>query len=87
MGGYQEVSRNKISEGEKRMISSAEVVEGNYGKQVLFTLISGNTLSHTLGRDSVNAVKVGDKLDVDKLEIVRLSKAGQKEIDRIEVVD
>jgi len=75
-------SRNFTPE-EVNMVSSAKVINGEYGLSVCFFMKAGGTTYIPVSRDSV--VSVGDTVDLTKAKLLTLSKEDSKDINRVEI--
>ena len=63
-------------------IKSGVVVEGNFGKQVCFTLISGEKGYLPLSRDS--KLEAGEEFPIADAKVLTLSKSGEADIIRVQ---
>lgn len=69
-----------ISKAEKAEVSSAEVVESQYGLSMCFTMKSGGKKFIPVSRDSQLAE--GDEVDINSVQFIELSREGENNIFR-----
>lgn len=81
-GKWAETGRRAITKEEKEAFAGARVVSGEYGLNVCFLLHNGKNSFLPLSRDS--SLSAGDMVDLDKAEIVTLSKEGAADIYRVD---
>lgn len=62
-------------------VSSATVVDSQYGQSVCFMMVSGGQSYIPLDNNSSKAV--GDSVDLTKAKLLTLSKAGEADIYRV----
>lgn len=62
-------------------IKSGVVTEGKFGKQVCFTLVSGETGYAPLSRDS--KLEIGEEFPVANASVQTLTKSGEDDIIRV----
>jgi len=80
-GKWSEKARRAFSKEEIEAISSATVVESQYGNSVCFTMLSGGQTYIPL--DINSSKSVGDTIDLSSAELVTLSKQGEADIYRV----
>lgn len=80
-GKWQPGSARSFTDEEKALISKAIVVSSEYGLSCCFFMKSGDLYFQPMARDS--KATCGEELDIDKIKILTLSKAGEKDIERI----
>lgn len=80
-GKWSEKARRAFSKEEIEAISSATVVESQYGNSVCFTMLSGGQTYIPL--DINSSKSVGDTIDLASAELVTLSKQGEADIYRV----
>lgn len=80
-GKWSEKARRAFSKEEIEAISSATVVESQYGNSVCFTMLSGGQTYIPL--DINSSKSVGDTIDLGSAELVTLSKQGEADIYRV----
>lgn len=73
-------SRNFSSE-EKAMVSEAKVVSSQYGLSVCFFMKNGSQGYIPLSNDS--SLGIGDSVDMEKAELLTLSRPGDADIQRV----
>lgn len=62
-------------------VASAEVVQGDFGLSVCFTMINGGKAY--IGLDGNSSYSIGDKVDVKSAQLLTLSKKGEGDIQRV----
>ena len=80
-GKWNEKAVRAFSVEEQAAISSATVVDSQYGQSVCFTMVSGGQAYIPLDMNSSKAT--GDSVDISKAELVTLSKQGEADIYRV----
>lgn len=80
-GKWTPVSSRPFTEAEKAKISRALVVTSEYGLSCCFLMKAGNMIFQPMAKDC--KATAGDELDLDKIQILTLSKTGSKDIERI----
>jgi hypothetical protein len=80
-GKWSEKARRAFSKEEIEAISSATVVDSQYGQSVCFTMISGGQTYIPL--DINSSKSTGDTIDLSSAELVTLSKQGEADIYRV----
>ena len=80
-GKWNEKAVRAFSVEEQAAISSATVVDSQYGQSVCFTMVSGGQTYIPLDMNSSKAT--GDTVDISKAELVTLSKQGEADIYRV----
>lgn len=79
---WNESERTKLTSADKAEIESSEVVQRTYGLAICFYLKGGGHRDLMLSRDC--RLKLGDSADLDKGEVVTLSRKGDEDIYRWE---
>lgn len=82
-GKWTEKSRRNFNESEKNSVASAVVVSSQYGSSVCFFMKNGNQGFIPLSNDS--SLKIGDAVDLEKAELVTLSRPGDADIQRVSI--
>ena len=82
-GKWSVTSSRKFSNEEKSMVSEARVVASQYGNSVCFLMKNGQQGFIPLERDST--LRVGDLVDLEKAEILTLSRPGDADIQRVSI--
>ena len=80
-GKWNEKAVRAFSVEEQAAISSATIVDSQYGQSVCFTMVSGGQTYIPLDMNSSKAT--GDSVDISKAELVTLSKQGEADIYRV----
>lgn len=75
-------SRN-FSQEEINSVSEAYVVDSQYGNSVCFVMIGGGQTYIPLSTNS--SLGLGDSVDVSKAKLLTLSRAGEADIQRVEI--
>ena len=75
-------SEEALTPKEAKSIRSAVVVEGKFGKQVCFALVSGGTQYAALSRDS--ELEVGEEFPVAGAKFITLERDGDNDIVRVQ---
>lgn len=75
-------SQSKLDNNEASGIASAEVVEGEFGASLMFTMKNGVRKYGKLSRDT--SLQVGDKVRVESITATVLSKSGEADIIRFD---
>lgn len=79
-GSWSVSSKEKLSKSEQNSVSSAEVVEGEYGLSMCFVMKTGGKKFMPLSRDS--QLEAGDSVKISSIEVVTLSREGDDDIYR-----
>lgn len=82
-GKWSVKSSRKFSQEEKGMVSEARVVASQYGSSVCFFMKNGQQGFIPLSNDST--LRVGDLVDLEKAEILTLSRPGDADIQRVSI--
>lgn len=82
-GKWSVKSSRKFSEEEKGMVSEARVVASQYGNSVCFFMKNGQQGFIPLSNDS--KISVGDSVDLEKAELLTLSRPGDADIQRVSI--
>ena len=80
-GKWSEKARRAFSSDEIAAVSSATVVDSQYGQSVCFMMKSGGMTFIPLDQNSSKAT--GDTVDLTKAELVTLCKEGEADIFRV----
>ena len=81
-GGKWAVKASRaFNQEELAAISSATVIPSNYGNSVCFMMVNGGQSFLPLSNDST--LGVGEKVDLNKAELLTLSKEGEADIYRV----
>ena len=80
-GKWNETAKRAFTSDEISAVSSATVVDSQYGSSVCFLMVSGGQTYIPLDQNSNKAV--GDTVDLTKAELVTLSKQGEADIYRV----
>lgn len=80
-GKWSEKARRAFSQEEIDAISSATVVDSQYGQSVCFLMVSGGQTYIPLDQNSSKTT--GDTVDLSQAELVTLSKQGEADIYRV----
>lgn len=75
-------SRN-FSQEEIDSVSEAYVVDSQYGNSVCFIMVGGGQTYIPLSTNS--SLGLGDSVDVSKAKLLTLSRAGEADIQRVEI--
>lgn len=75
-------SRN-FSQEEIDSVSEAYVVDSQYGNSVCFVMVGGGQTYIPLSTNS--SLGLGDSVDVSKAKLLTLSRAGEADIQRVEI--
>ena len=70
---------------EQKSVSSAEVVNSDYGLSVCFHMVSGGMMYLPVDRDSSKFTAAGEVVDMAKAKVITLSKQGEKDILRVKL--
>ena len=70
-----------FNQEELAAISSATVIPSNYGNSVCFMMVNGGKTFLPLDKSS--ALGVGENVDLNKAELLTLSKEGEADIYRV----
>jgi len=80
-GKWSEKARRAFSQEEIDAISSATVVDSQYGQSVCFMMKAGGMTFIPLDQNSSKST--GDTVDLSQAEILTLSKQGEADIYRV----
>jgi len=80
-GKWSEKAVRAFSAEEQAAITSATVVDSQYGQSVCFTMVSGGQTYIPLDINSSKAT--GDDVDLSSAQLVTLSKQGEADIYRV----
>lgn len=81
-GAWQETNSRSFSEEEIKSITSAKVVDSNYGSSVCFTMKSGGKAYIPLSNRCSKAV--GEEVDIKSAKLITLSREGDGDIYRVD---
>lgn len=81
-GKWSEKSRRAFSAEEVNAVSSAVVVNSNYGLSVCFMMKSGGQTFIPLS--STSSKGVGESVDLNSASLITLGKSGETDILRVE---
>lgn len=81
-GKWEVVGRRNFTEEEKNCVEKAKVVPSQYGNSVCFFMKNGRQTFIPLSTES--RLGVGDMVDIDKAELLTLSRPGEDDIIRVE---
>lgn len=81
-GNWNVKSSRKFDQEEIALVKGAEVVASEFGKSVCFHMYAGGSIYIPLSNQS--ELKVGDSVDLEKAEILTLSRDGNADIERIQ---
>lgn len=82
-GKWAEKSRRNFSTEEINAVDSNVVVSSNYGLSVCFFMKSGGQTFIPLSNDAT--VGLGETVDLNKAELITLSKQGEGDIIRVSI--
>lgn len=82
-GKWQVKESRNFSQEEINSVSDAYVVESQYGNSVCFVMIGGGQTYIPLSTNS--SLGLGDSVDVSKAKLLTLSRAGEADIQRVEI--
>ena len=82
-GKWAVTGSRAFSAEEKASVVSATVVDSQYGCSVCFHMNGGGQTFIPLSTSS--ALGIGDSVDLNKAKLLTLSKAGEADINRVEV--
>lgn len=82
-GKWQVKESRNFSQEEINSVSDAYVVESQYGNSVCFVMIGGGQTYIPLSTNS--SLGLGDSVDVSKAKLLTLSRAGETDIQRVEI--
>lgn len=83
-GNWNVKSTEKLGDSDKNIIKSACTVSSDFGVSVCFFLKAGGQFYVPLSRDC--NLGIGEIVDLDKVEVITLSKDGEADIQRINVI-
>ena len=82
-GKWQVKESRNFSQEEINSVSNAYVVDSQYGNSVCFVMIGGGKTYIPLSTNS--SLGLGDSVDVSKAKLLTLSRAGEADIQRVEI--
>ena len=82
-GAWAVKSVDNFSAEEQASVSSAEIVESDYGLSVCFHMLGGGMTYLPVDRDSEASVAVGEVVDMAKAKLMILTKQGERDIMRV----
>ena len=82
-GKWAEKSRRSFSQEEINAVDNTVVVSSNYGLSVCFFMKSGGKTFIPLSNDAT--VGLGETVDLNKAELITLSKQGEGDIIRVSI--
>lgn len=82
-GKWSVKSSRKFTNEEKAMVREARVVSSQYGNSVCFFMANGQQGFIPLSNDSL--LRVGDSVDMEKAELLTLSRPGDADIQRVSI--
>jgi hypothetical protein len=82
-GKWAEKSRRSFSQEEINAVDNTVVVSSNYGLSVCFFMKSGGQTFIPLSNDAT--VGLGETVDLNKAELITLSKQGEGDIIRVSI--
>lgn len=82
-GKWSVKSSRKFTNEEKAMVSEARVVSSQYGNSVCFFMKNGQQGFIPLSNDS--DLRVGDSVDLEKADLLTLSRPGDADIQRVSI--
>lgn len=82
-GKWNVVSSREFNEEEINSVAKAVVVASQYGNSVCFHMKSGAKTFIPLSSDST--LTVGESVDLTKAKLLRLSKPGECDINRVSI--
>lgn len=82
-GKWSVKSSRKFTKEEKDMVIEAKVVASQYGNSVCFFMSNGQQGFIPLSNDST--LKIGDTVDLEKAELLTLSRPGDADIQRVSI--
>lgn len=82
-GKWQVKESRNFSQEEINSVSDAYVVDSQYGNSVCFVMIGGGQTYIPLSTNS--SLGLGDSVDVSKAKLLTLSRAGEADIQRVEI--
>ena len=82
-GKWSVRSSRKFTNEEKAMVREARVVSSQYGNSVCFFMANGHQSFIPLSNDSL--LRVGDSVDMEKAELLTLSRPGDADIQRVSI--
>lgn len=82
-GNWEVTDVRAFTPEEQAMVSSAVVVNSDYGLSVRFNMIGGSLTYIPLSRDS--QLTVGETVDLSKAKVLTLEREGDSPITRVEI--
>lgn len=82
-GKWQVKESRNFSQEEINSVSDAYVVDSQYGNSVCFVMVGGGQTYIPLSTNS--SLGLGDSVDVSKAKLLTLSRAGEADIQRVEI--
>lgn len=68
------LEERKLTDEDKAVVASAEVVKGDYGHSVCFHMTYGGRVFFSIDEDNSSPYSVGDKVNVDNITYKKLEK-------------
>lgn len=81
-GSWTKTAEREFNQSELNSISSASVVESNYGLSVCFMMKAGGRTY--IGLSPNSKLAIGEEIDLSKAKLVTLSKPGEADIHKVE---
>lgn len=81
-GNWQLVDSREFSQEEKNLVTSAHVVDSQYGPSVCFMMKSGQRAYIPVS--SKSDLQIGDAVDLNTRKVVTLHREGDGNINRVE---
>lgn len=81
-GSWEVASVRSLNELEKGLIKRAEIVRSDYGNSACFFMANGTKTFIPMDQN-YTAKGVGESLDLDKIEILKLVREGDSPINRV----
>lgn len=82
-GKWQVKESRNFSQEEINSVSDAYVVDSQYGNSVCFVMVGGGQTYIPLSTNS--SLGIGDSVDISKAKLLTLSRAGETDIQRVEI--
>lgn len=79
---WSETGKRSLTKEEQAQISSAEVVEGQYGLSMCFMLVAGGKMYRKLSE--LSSLQEGDAVNVETVQMIELSAPGEDPIYRVD---
>lgn len=80
-GKWSEKAKRAFTSDEISAVEKATVVDSQYGQSICFMMVGGGMTYIPLDQNSSKAT--GDEIDLNKAELVTLSKQGEADIYRV----